>query len=73
MLKIKLSPIGKKNAQYYRVVVTEAKSKNSGRNLAVIGRYFPLSGEVKLDKTLAKEWMVKGAQPTDRIRKLLDL
>ena len=73
MLKIKLAPVGKKNSHTYRVVVMEGKSKITGKNLAVLGRYNPLSKEIKLDKTLVNTWTAKGAQLTDRVKKIYNL
>ncbi len=73
MLKIKLSPLGKKNSHTYRIVVMEDKSKITGKNLAVLGQYNPLSNEIKLDKTEVDAWTAKGAQLTDRVKKLYNL
>lgn len=73
MLKIKLSPIGKKHAIKYRIVVTEGKSKITGRVVDQIGHYTPAEGKINADTTKVKDWMKKGAQPTPTIRKLLSL
>jgi small subunit ribosomal protein S16 len=70
MLKIKLSPVGKKNHPDYRIVVAEDRSKLTGNNLAIIGHYNPISGEVKLDKNQVELWVSKGAQTTARVKKL---
>jgi small subunit ribosomal protein S16 len=71
MLKIKLSPMGKKHEPHYRIVVTEAKSKLTGRGADTIGQYHPLSKKLVFDKDLLRKWMEKGAQPTEKIRRLL--
>lgn len=73
MLKIKLSPVGKKNSRTYRIVVMEDKSKITGKNLAILGQYNPLSKEIKLDKTLVDTWTAKGARLTDRVKKIYNL
>lgn len=73
MLKIKLSPLGKKHEPHYRIVVTEAKSKLTGRSVDTIGQYHPLSKNLVFDRELLHKWMEKGAQPTLKIRKLLKI
>ena len=73
MLKIKLSRTGRKNQAQYRVVVSEAKSKVNGKNVAILGYYNPADKENKLiiNKSLYAEWLNKGAQPTDTVRRIL--
>ncbi len=70
MVKIKLAPFGKKNDISYRIVVAECKSKITGKSLATLGQYHPLSGESVLDKKAVDEWVKKGAQLTDRVKKI---
>jgi small subunit ribosomal protein S16 len=73
MLKIKLSPTGKKHERHYRIVVAEEHSKLTGKNTSVLGHYHPLTGHLTVDRDLVSQWLKKGAQPTDKIRKLLNL
>ncbi len=73
MLKIKLSPTGKKNATHYRIVVMPEKSKLTGRVNAILGHFHPSSGEITYDKSALSDWIKKGAQPTPRIRRLLKI
>lgn len=70
MLKIKLSPVGKKNHPFYRIIVAEDRSKLTGTNLANLGTYDPISGDLKLDKKELDSWVAKGAQTTIRVKKL---
>ena len=70
MLKIKLSPTGKKHERHYRIVVIEEHSKITGKNTEVVGHYHPLTKELTLDKEKYQSWLKKGAQPTDIVRKL---
>ena len=72
MLKIKLQRIGKKGQPQYRIVVAEARSKVSGKYLDLLGTYNPRiqPSEFNLNIKKYKEWLKKGAQPTDTIRKL---
>jgi small subunit ribosomal protein S16 len=72
MIKIKLTRIGKKGQPQYRIVVTEARDKNTGKYIALLGTYNPLvkPADFKLDLAEYTKWLEKGAQPTDTIRKL---
>lgn len=73
MLKIKLSPFGKKHEPHYRIIVAEAHSKLTGPGVNTLGHYHPLSHNLVVDLNLVKEWLGKGAQPTEKVRKLLKL
>jgi small subunit ribosomal protein S16 len=73
MLKIKLAPLGKKHEPHYRIVVVEEHSKLTGDRLVVLGHYHPLVGTLEFDKAEVQKWIAKGAQPTDKIRRLLKL
>lgn len=72
MLKIKLSRVGKKGQPQYRIVVVEARDKNTGKYIDLLGTYNPLlqPAEFKLNEKKYQEWLTKGAQPTDTIRKM---
>lgn len=74
MLKIKLMRVGKKNHAEFRLVVAEARSKATGKYVEKLGNYHPHLPEgkkLKLDITKYKEWLQKGAQPTETVRKLV--
>lgn len=72
MLKVKLQRVGKKGQPQYRVVIREDRVKQGGKNVAEIGFYNPLTKPAlfNLDQKLYAEWLAKGAQPTDTVRKL---
>ncbi|MEI6690642.1 MAG: 30S ribosomal protein S16 [bacterium] len=72
MLKIKLTRVGKKGQPQYRIVVVEARDKNSGKCVELLGTYNPLlkEGSFKLDQVKYQTWLSKGAQPTTTIRKM---
>lgn len=72
MLKIKLQRRGKKNQPSYRIIVQEARTKNSGTYVDLLGTYDPLEEPyaLKLDKDKYNSWLKKGARPTDTVRKL---
>ena len=72
MLKIRLKRIGKKKEPHYRFVVSEASKSRDSRVVEEIGYYKPLNqpSVVKIDKDKAKDWISKGAQPTDTVNQL---
>ena len=71
MLRIRLSRRGKKKAPFYRIVVTNIRTKRSGVPLEEIGTYNPKTKELKVDKSKAESWIKKGAQPTETVQTLL--
>ncbi len=73
MVKIRLTRIGAKKAPFYRVVVADSRYPRDGRFIEVIGTYNPGTNpsEVKIDADKAKDWLAKGAQPTETVRSLL--
>ncbi len=72
MLKIKLSPTGKKNAKHYRIVVMEEHSKLTSDVVANLGHYHPQENHrIEIDKATYETWIKKGAQPTDKVRRLV--
>jgi len=74
MLKVKLSRQGKKNQAHYRVVIQEAKSKRDGKIVEKIGFYDPLTkpATIEIDLKKYKNWLIKGAQPTNRVKNLVE-
>lgn len=76
-LKIRLSRAGAKKRPFYRVVVADARSPRDGRFIDRLGTFDPLkkaddATRLVLDAEKAKAWIAKGAQPTDRVVRLLD-
>lgn len=73
MLKIKLTPTGKKNFRQYRVVVAERRGKLTGLIVTQLGVYNPRAeaDQFKIDKVLYQSWLKKGAQPTQTIKDLV--
>ncbi len=72
-VKIRLKRMGKKKAPYYRVVVADSRSPRDGRFIEEIGFYDPNEEPsiIKIDTEAAKKWIGNGAQPTERVAKLL--
>lgn len=73
MVKIRLKRMGSKKNPFYRLVVADSRYPRDGRFLEEIGYYNPTTNpsEVKIDVDKAKDWLSKGAQPTDTVRTLL--
>ena len=76
-LSIRLSRGGSKKRPYYRIVVADARSPRDGKFIEKIGNYNPLlakdaENRIVLDAERAKYWLSVGAQPTDRVRKLME-
>ena len=76
-LKIRLSRGGAKKRPFYKVVVADSRMARDGRFIERIGSFDPLKAKdsadrVVLDAEKAKAWLAKGAQPTDRVARLLD-
>ncbi len=72
-VKIRLKRTGKKKQPHYRVVVADARSPRDGRFIEEIGYYNPRvePAEIRIDLEKAQDWISKGAQPTDTVRRLL--
>ena len=71
---IPLSRHGSKKHPYYRVMVADQRKPRDGRFIEQVGRYNPCCDPKLLDLDLAKidDWMKKGAQPSDRVTKLIE-
>ncbi len=74
-VKIRLTRMGKKKQPSYRVVVVDSRRPRDGRYIEQIGRYDPRQEPslVEIDNELALKWLRRGAQPTERARKLLEI
>lgn len=75
MLKIRLRRVGAKKQPAYRVVVAESTAPRDGRFVEIIGHYHPLTNPstVVIDAEKAAKWLRNGAQPTERVAKLLSI
>jgi small subunit ribosomal protein S16 len=72
MVKIRLRRMGAKKQPTYRFVVADARSPRDGRFLEILGHYNPRTEPKTLvvDQDKAKQWLAKGAQPSDPVRRL---
>ena len=71
MVKIRLKRMGRKKLPIYKIVVADARAKRDGKTIDILGTYNPKSKELRLDVEKVKEWLAKGAQPTDRVASLI--
>jgi small subunit ribosomal protein S16 len=74
-VKIRLARHGSKKNPIYRVVVADSRVPRDGRAIEEIGRYNPQlqPSLVEIDTDRAREWLSRGAQPTETVRKLLTI
>lgn len=75
MVKIRLKRVGKKKQPAYRVVVADSRSPRDGRIIESIGHYQPRldPSVISIDTDRALHWLRVGAQPSDQVRKLLQI
>ena len=73
MLKIRLRRMGSKQDAFYRVVVSDSRKTPTGRFVDIVGTYDPGTdpADVRLDVGRVEEWIRKGAQPSDTVKRLL--
>ena len=74
-VKIRLTRMGKKKQPSYRVVVMDSRKPRDGKYIEQIGRYDARQNPslIEIDNARAVDWLQKGAQPTERAQKLLEI
>ena len=72
-VKIRLQRRGRSKAPFYHIVVADSRAPRDGKFIEKVGTYNPLTkpATIDLDRELAFEWLMKGAQPTDTVRAIL--
>lgn len=77
MVVIRLARVGKKHTPIYRITVADSRRYVTGKFIEVLGTYNPTpmgqQKKVVLNTEKAKEWLSKGAQPTDTVRHVFKL
>lgn len=76
-MKIRLARGGSKKRPFYRIVAADSRMPRDGRFIEKLGTYNPLlpkdsEDRVKMDIERVQHWLSKGAQPTDRIARMLE-
>ena len=74
-VKLRLMRMGKKKQPTYRVVAADARSPRNGRFIEIVGTYQPRQDPsvINIDNEKAVGWLKSGAQPTERVEKLLKI
>ena len=72
-VKMRLTRMGDKKSPFYRIVVVDSRKARDAEYIDKIGHYNPIAqpAEVVIDKDKAKDWLSKGVQPTETVRRLL--
>lgn len=72
-VKLRLMRMGKKHQPTYRIVAADARAPRDGRFIEIIGTYDPRQepSALTVDSDKAIAWLRNGAQPTERVEKLL--
>ena len=75
MVKLRLMRMGKTKQPTYRIVAADARSPRDGRFIEIVGHYNPRTepSTLKVDNDKAVKWLAQGAQPTERVKKLLEI
>jgi small subunit ribosomal protein S16 len=74
-VRIRLKRFGTKRRPYYRIVVTDSRSPRDGRTIEEVGFYHPIEiaeKQITVKDDRIREWLGKGARPSDTVRKLLN-
>ena len=71
-VRIRLTRVGATKQPTYRLVVADSRSARDGRAIDTIGHYNPRTDPIELviDEGKAKDWLSKGAQPSDTVKRL---
>jgi len=75
LVKLRLRRMGGKKKPFYRVVAADARSPRDGKFIETLGRYDPRTEPslIELDEEKVLDWLRKGAQPTDQVRRLMEI
>ena len=76
-MKIRLARGGSKKRPFYRIVAADSRMPRDGRFIEKLGTYNPLlpkdsEERVKMDVERVQHWLSQGAQPTDRVARMLE-
>jgi len=73
--RIRLRRIGRKKLPLYRIVIADQEAPRDGRFIEIIGTYNPkgetTAAKVQIDAEKARQWIAKGATPSDTVQSLL--
>lgn len=71
-VRIRLTRVGATKQPSYRFVVADSRNARDGRSLDTLGHYNPRADpiEINVDEVKVRDWMSRGAQPTDTVARL---
>ena len=74
-VKLRLTRVGSKKNPVYRIVAADSRSPRDGKFLEIVGRYNPQTdpSTIDLDEDKVRDWLSKGAQPSETVRRLLKI
>lgn len=70
-VRIRFARHGRKFSPFYRVVVIDSRARREGRPIQYLGWYNPMKKQTSLNAPAIKEWISKGAQPSESVARLL--
>ena len=74
-VKLRLTRGGKTKQPQYRIVAADSRSPRDGRFIQIVGTYNPRTepSTLNVDNAKCVKWLLDGAQPTERVKKLLEI
>ena len=72
-VKLRLTRVGSKKNPIYRVVAADSRAPRDGKFLEIVGRYNPQTdpSTIELDDARVRDWLAKGATPTEAVARLI--
>ena len=72
-VRMRLTRVGSKKNPIYRVVVADSRSPRDGKFIEIVGRYNPQTEPslIEFDEDKVRDWLAKGATPSDTVQRLL--
>jgi small subunit ribosomal protein S16 len=72
-VRLRLTRVGAKKNPIWRIVAADQRSPRDGRNIEILGQYNPQTqpSTITVDEDRVRDWLAKGAVPSDQVRKLL--
>ena len=74
-VRLRLTRVGGRKDPVWRVVVADQRSKRDGRVIETVGHYNPQTNPstITRDEARGRDWLARGAQPSQTVRKLLSI
>lgn len=74
-VRIRLKRFGAKDRPYYRIVIMDSRSARDSKTIDELGYYHPIETaekQLNINEAKAREWLSKGALPSDTVRSLFN-